>query len=292
MKSRTALVALVAIVVIAAIVLLAGCVLNAGKTPAVKSTAIPAAPAAEKTNIPAPTSMPQPTAIPTATLPPPLNADELFARGTFPGILPEFARDNAVGVSERAGDSFTTSNGTNIGSDLGWNQPFYGGEWTKFLCYQTAWCLPPGQSVTFTMQYKTVILNPADTNWNAPYNSWFNASLMISQERPEFSGKFVTSGVALTAPLPLTIAIDYGAGVCEAPSAALVTGPVMTVTLACPSNSAVECIFSVGQWGEFVDLQTGQKADAEVQKYGGNIAVPGCNDTSFPGPYQWLQSLR
>lgn len=242
---------------------------------------------------PAPLSTPTLVPItPTATLPPPLNANELFESGMFPGILPEFARDNAVAMSDRAGDSFTTSNGTNIGADLGWNQPFYSGDWTKFLCYQTAWCIPPGASTTFTMEYKTVILNPNGTNWLAPYNSWWNAVLIVSQERPEYSGKYVAPGLALTAPSPLTVSINYGAGACVAPSVALVPNKPMRVSLACPANSAVECVFSVGQWGEFVDIKTGKKADAEVQKYGGNTAVPGCLDPSFPGPIQWLESLK
>lgn len=289
MKSR---IALVVFVVIVAIVLLAACVRNAGKTPAVKNTAVPAA----KTNVSAPTPIPQSTVAPTATLPPPKNADELYANGGFPGILYSAARAKIARTSAIAGESYTTANETKIGDGdggIGWNQPFAQNkaDWSKYLAYQTAWEVPAGQTAHFVIRYETVILDPPGSNWQAPYSSYWNAVLLQNMQRPEFTGKFFAEGLSLTGPQGSEIAIVYeGGSTCTAPSVQMTPDKWLTVDAACPAG-AVSCIFAIGQYGAMYDL-TGQLAPDEVQTLGGNIAQPGCADASFPGTFQWLQSFK
>ena len=251
---------------------------------------------------PANISIPQNTAMPptvetTATLPPPLDADELYARGSFPGILYSAARGKITNVSPIAGEAYTTPSGNKVGDGdggIGWNQPFARNraDWVKYLAYQTGFEVPPGQRLQFEINYATVILDPPGMNWQAPYSAFYNAVLLQNMVFPEFTGKHFAEGLALTAPngVEITISYDGGATFCTAQSVQLVPDKWLPVSSTCP-DGAVACKLEVGQYGHLYDLN-GNLAPAEVQTLGGNNVVPGCVDPNFPGVYQWLQSFK
>ncbi len=233
------------------------------------------------------------TVVPTDTAIAPDNtvlplSDTLYESKKFCGALPSAALKHAARASNVAGLTYKTPNGIDVGSDLGWNQVTWVDSyenWTKFLSYSTAWEIPPGETVSFKMKFETVRLQREGSE-DIAFSSWLCA---ITDPN---NGNYFAEGLSLNAVNPLTIVIDYGNGPQQASSVQLVPDKEMYVAMTCPKENATSCTFSIGQYGLLHDINTGEVGDQSIQNIGGNLAIPGALDSTFAGPWQWLQSLK